>query len=260
MNYIIFILVISISYCATTVKIPVVKEAPPGFWEFMQGGKDIGIHVYKKNDSTIDNYDNIQKTIHGAILNELQRKRYFRIVDVSARSVRLNEIAFAQKIGLTKDISKELSIDGLLFIEIPGPPSWECKSSIVVRSSQTCAARNDQGKCTRYKTVSYNEYVKELIYVVYAKAKLVNLETAQSKEYTNSEPAKITKSSSNLTYSNCPSEQEGFNKALEVASASIGKNLSPEMEDYEVPIYENSAGISDNPKKKGSEIFIKLRN
>ncbi|HNH09196.1 MAG TPA: hypothetical protein PK683_11905, partial [Leptospiraceae bacterium] len=47
------LLVLIFLQCTTTVKIPVMNKSPQGFMEFMRGGRDIGMYVYKKDNADL---------------------------------------------------------------------------------------------------------------------------------------------------------------------------------------------------------------
>jgi hypothetical protein len=235
------------------------SKSPDGFLEFMRGGRDIGIYVYKKDNANMEVASDWRTTIHGSILNSIQRKGYFRIVDLSSREARLKEVAHSQRIGGLKDISKELSVDGLMFIEVPQTPASECKYSTSSKTKKECAAYNSQGQCMSYRDKTVIEHKRELFFTVYAKARLVNLETGQSREYTNTRPA-ILSNVSNFPNVSCPSMQEGFNQALLIASETIAEHLSPEMTQFEVPIYDDPDGIADSDIKSRVKDSLKVGN
>ncbi|MCB1178317.1 MAG: hypothetical protein KDK36_12100, partial [Leptospiraceae bacterium] len=245
--------------CSTTVKIPVMNNAPAGFMEFMKGGRDIGIYVYKKQGFNLNVSSDWRTTVHGAILNSIQKKGYFRIVDLSSREARLKEVAHSQRIGGMKDISKELSVDGLLFIEVTQPPSSECKTESRSRNDRVCSAYNNQGKCVSYRNQVVYTYIKTLVFTVYAKGRLVNLETGQAREYTNTTPA-VLSNRSNLPSSSCPTQQEGFDQALLVASEKITEQLSPEMSEFEVPLLDDGTGVVDSDIKSSVKDSLKGGN
>ncbi|MCX7998765.1 MAG: hypothetical protein N3A69_07410, partial [Leptospiraceae bacterium] len=240
--------------CSTGVKIPVVEKSPPGFQEFMRGGKNVGLYVYKSEKAQMNELGDWKTIIHGAILNALQEYRYFKIVDVSSREARLKEVAYNQKMGNLKDISKELSIDALLFVEVPLSPAHECKSNTYTTDKQVCVASDAVGKCLRYEMRRDLNYVKELTFTVFANARLVNLETGQTRQYANSEPV-ILKNTSQTPFVQCPSLLQGFNKAVEKASYNIAENLSPKMTDMEVPIYDSLDGVDRSSEKEVEKLL-----
>lgn len=249
-----FLLLGFLSYCSTGVKIPVVQKSPPGFQEFMRGGRNVGLYVYKADKVQFNEIGDWRSIIHGGVLNALQEYRYFKIVDVSSRETRLKEVAYSQKMGNLKDISKELSIDALLFIEVPMSPSHECKSNTYTTERQVCRASDANGKCLRYETRTELNFVKELTYTVFANARLVNLETGQTMQYSNTQPA-ILKNTSQTPLVECPSLLQGFNSAVQKASYNIADNLSPKMVDMDVPIYDSLDGV-DKSSKEDVEKFL----
>jgi len=248
MKYLLFVFLFTYIQCGTYIKVPVVEKSPPGFQEFMGGGRNLGIYVYKSETVSFSDTNNWKEVIHGSVLNAFQNYRYFKIIDVSSREARLKEIAYSQKIGNLKDLSRELSIEGLLFIEVPRPPSHECRSNTFTENKQVCVASDSAGKCLRYQTRTEVNFVKELTYTVFANARLVNLETAQSMQFTNSTPA-VLKNTSQFPVLDCPSLLQGFKKAVEIAAYNIADHLSPKMSDMSVPIYDSVDGITDKSSK-----------
>lgn len=250
----IFILIlIFISNCATTVKIPVVTHSPKDFNEFMHGGRNLGIYVYKKDNIQMDLNPSWKSTIEGAVVNSLQKKRYFKIVDVSTKEDRLKEVAFSQKMGGMKDLSKDLSVDALLFIHVPQSPKYECIDSSQKETKQVCESYDSNKKCTRYADKDYTVYKKTLYSTVFVNARLVNIETGQMLQHSNSEPSENAQTSTNRTVLKCPSKLSGFNYALNLASGSIADRISPTVKDMKVPIYKDAVGLSESSSNK-SEI------
>ena len=251
MNYFksfqVFLFILIFSYCTTGVKIPVVAKSPPGFQEFMRGGRNVGLYVYKSEKAQFNEIGDWRSVIHGGVLNALQEYRYFKIVDVSSREARLKEVAYSQKMGNLKDIGQELSVDALLFIEVPISPSYECKSNTYTTERQVCKASDANGKCLRYETRTELNFVKELTYTVFVNARLVNVETGQTKQYSNTQPS-VLKNTSQTPLVDCPSLLQGFNQAVEKASYNIADNLSPKMVDMDVPIYESLDGVDKSSK------------
>jgi hypothetical protein len=235
-------------HCSSTVKIPVVKSTPQGFEKFLGSGRELGLYVYKPNTTDLNTIPEWQKLIHSEVITAIRKKGYFTIVDLSNREARLKEIAYSQKMGNGKDISKELQVDVLLFVEVPNTPLYECKSFSRVSTKKVCRAYDPTGKCISYADQNYNIYTKELNYTVFARARLVNLETGENLEKSNTAPAKLTKESENSLI-DCPSTLEGFNSALIVASENIASNLSPVVEAMDVPIYDNADGITNSDVK-----------
>lgn len=257
------ILLLTILYlanCATTVKIPVVKSSPAGFNEFMQGGRNLGIYVYKNQGAEMgDMVSDWKTTVNGSVMNALQKKGYFKIVDVSSREARLKEVAFSQKMGGMKDISKDLSVDALLFVEVPQSPLFDCRESSKLLTRKECAVYDANRKCLSYVNKQYTQYQKELISTVFVKARMVNLETGQTIQHTNSEPARVTKTSESPHFE-CPSVLDGFNKALEVSSDAVADKLSPQVENLKVPLYDNADGIQSSSFKGDVQSLLSTGN
>ena len=247
-RYVLFYLVLITIGCATYVKIPIVKSTPPGFDETVGTGRNMGIYINKK-DSFFSENQNWKELIQGDILNKFQEKRYFRIVDVSNREARLKEITLSQMIGGSKSLSSELEIDLLLFIDIPQEPQSECKKYSNFITKKQCQRYDANGKCLSFIEKTFPEYTKELIYTVFVKARLINLENGRNIEHTNSEPAILKKTSSSPNI-DCPSGLEALNDALNIASSEITDKLSPIVIDIDIPIYKDDSGIQKSPNKK----------
>lgn len=235
------------SYCSTTVNIPIVKSYPQGFEESIGYGRNLGIFVSRSEDLRAS--ATWKTLIQGEILNKFQDKRYFRIIDIANRESRLKELVFSQKIGATKTLSSEFSIDLLLLVDVPQPPSSECNTYSRRISKQRCVRFDNSGKCVQYKSDYYIEYTKELVYSFFVRAKLIHLETGQNLEYTNSEPVVLRRTSAAANL-DCPSELEALNNAMELAADEITKRLSPTIVDVEIPIYKDDGGISKFEQKK----------
>lgn len=241
-----FIIIIN---CSTFIKIPVVKNSPPGFEQSMGVGRNLGIYVSKSEESIFRDIREWKYLIQGSVLNKFLEKRYFKIVDISKREARLKEVVFSQMMGVNKDITKDLPVDILLSIEIPQEPISECNQYTQFYFRQECAKIDAMGKCLRYVQKKIPEYSKVLTYTVFVKAKMMNLETGQSLEYTNSEPAVLTRKSGS-PFIDCPSKLEALNQALDIASEEIALRLSPSIEEIDVKVYKDDAGISESIRKK----------
>lgn len=245
---ILFLYISFLVNCATTVNIPIVKSYPSGYLESIGTGRNLGVYVSKSETET-DQNGNWLTLIQGEIVNKFQEKRYFRIIDLANREARLKEVVFSQKVGSTKTLSSELSIDLLLVIDVPQPPLYECKNYTNRISRQQCVRIDANGRCLQYRENYYNEYTKELIYSIFVRAKLIHLETGQNLEYTNSEPAILQKKSTSPNI-DCPSRLEAMNEALEVAANEIVSRLSPIVIDVKVPVYGDSDGIVSTSETK----------
>ncbi|MCB1140709.1 MAG: hypothetical protein H7A24_07860 [Leptospiraceae bacterium] len=243
-----FLIFLFLIDCASTVKIPIVKSTPKGFENFIGSGRDLGLYVYKSESANLAEVSDWKKVIQGEVIESIRKKGYFNLVDMSSRENRLKEIAYSQLMGKGKDISKELSVDVLLFIEIPQSPASECRNYSNVKTRQVCNRYDANGRCLNYIEQNYTQYGKQLSYTVFVKARLVNLETGENLENTNSSPA-ILKTESESPNFDCPSSLEGFKMALDKATSELSNNLSPTMEDMEVPIYDDGDGISDSDIK-----------
>lgn len=245
----IFFIIILIVSCSTVIKIPIVKSFPHGFEESMGNGRNLGLSINKSDDFSYGNSFDWKKLIQGSVINKFIEKRYFKIVDIANRENRLKEIAFSQMLGVNKDYTKDLPIDILLYIEIPQEPISECKkyTNFVVR--QECQQMDNMGRCLRYVQRRYPEYTKELTYTVFVRAKMIHLESGRNLEYTNSEPAVLRKTSSSPNI-DCPSALEALNEALNLAGEEIVEKLSPVMEELEVPVYKDDAGVKGSRFKK----------
>ncbi len=240
---------LNIINCSTIIKIPVVKNSPPGFEQSMGVGRNLGIYVSKSEESIFRDIREWKYLIQGSVLNKFLEKRYFKIVDISKREARLKEVVFSQMMGVNKDITKDLPVDILLSIEIPQEPISECNQYTQFYFRQECAKIDAMGKCLRYVQKKIPEYSKVLTYTVFVKAKMMNLETGQSLEYTNSEPAVLTRKSGS-PFIDCPSKVEALNEALNIASEEIAMRLSPSVEEIDVKVYKDDTGFSESLKKK----------
>ena len=249
-KFFVFIYLISILFnCSTFVKIPIVKNSPPGFEQSMGVGRNLGIYVSKSGDLIFRDIREWKHLIQGSVLNKFLEKRYFKIVDISKREARLKEVVFSQMMGANKDITKDLPVDILLSIEIPQEPISECNQYTQFYFRQECAKIDSMGKCLRYVQKKIPEYSKVLTYTVFVKAKMINMETGQSLEYTNSEPAVLTRKSGS-PFIDCPSKLEALNEALNIASEEIALRLSPLVEEINVKVYKDDTGFSESFLKK----------
>jgi hypothetical protein len=235
--------------CSTIVKIPIVKSFPQGFEESMGNGRNLGLSINKSEDFSYNTGFDWKRLIQGSVVNKFIDKRYFKIIDIGSREVRLKEIAFSQMMGVSKDFTKDLPIDILLYIEIPQDPIYECKkyTNFIVR--QECQQMDNMGRCLRYVQRRFPEYTKELTYTVFVKAKMIHLESGRNLEYTNTEPAILKKTSSSPNF-DCPSALEALNEALNLAGEEIVEKLSPVMEELEVPILKDDSGVKESNFKK----------
>ena len=249
LKLIVYYIILSIINCSTFVKIPIVKYSPPGFEESMGVGRNLGIFINKSDDTIFRGVRDWKHLIQGSVLNKFLEKRYFKIVDISRRETRLKEVVFSQLMGTNKDITKDLPVDWLLYIEIPQEPNYECKNYTNFYFRQECDRIDSMGRCLRYVQKKIPEYSKVLTYTVFVKAKMINLETGQNLEYTNSEPAILTRKSGS-PYIDCPSVLEALNEALNIASDEISSRLSPVMEEIEIKVYKDDTGFSESSRKK----------
>jgi tetratricopeptide (TPR) repeat protein len=255
--YFLFFTLLVCSNCVTTVKIPVVESAPSNFFATMKGTRTIGIFVDDAPNTSIDDWKN---TIHAGIEHALNDFNYFKIIDIKNRSQRLKEIGFAQQIGNDmRNLGTELSIQGLLYVEISEPPRYDCKLSTRSRSEKYCAARNKEGKCIREATRTIVSYEQTLTYTVFAKARLINIVSGQSLTAANSEPAILT-NSGGTPMTPCPSIAEGYSKGIQVASNTIVTTLSPKVRPYSIPLFSSTIGVKNSLKAKTVEAYLESGN
>lgn len=249
----IFFLFNVFSNCVSIAKIPVVESAPPNFFETMKGTRSIGIYVDDIPNSAIDDWKN---TIHASIENRLNNFNYFKIIDIKNRSQRLKEIKFAQQIGNDfKSLGAELSIQGLLYVEIPEPPKFDCKLSTQSRSETYCLARDKEGKCLKQGTRTITSYVQTLNYIVFANAKLINVSSGLSITAANTKPA-ILKNYGASPLVNCPSLTQGHSSAIQIASETIAETISPKVSPFSVPLFSSADGVRDDTKAKQVESHL----
>jgi tetratricopeptide (TPR) repeat protein len=248
------LLVLFLFSCATVVKIPVVETMPPDFLTIMKGGRNVAIYVDVES-SDAGRESDPKATIFGAVETALTEYRYFRLVDVKSKPERLKEVALSQMLGDVKGIIEELSLDGVLYLDVPQPPGGECKSGIDRIKKTRCTKTNKEGKCLQYQEYYVNLYVKTLSYTVFVRAKLVNVFTGRSIIFTNVEPA-ILKNSSEV-HASCPSETEGYSKALKIAANNIVKNVSPRMIDYKIPLLTSTDGVTISENKSAVKSYLK---
>ncbi len=250
------LLVIFLFSCATVVKVPVVETMPPDFLNIMKGGRNVAIYVDAPEGSDAGKESADPKsTIYGAIESALIEYRYFRLVDVKSKPERLKEVALSQLLGDVKGIVAELSLDGVLYLDVPQTPQSECKSSIDKIKKTRCTKTNKEGKCLQYQEYYVNLYIKTLYYTVFVRAKLVNVFTGRSIVFTNVEPA-VLKNSSEVLVS-CPSETEGYSKALKIAANNIARSVSPKMVDYKIPLLTSADGVTISENKSEVKKYLK---
>jgi len=246
--------------CVAYVKVPVVTKMPEGFMETMRGGKKVGIvFVPPKQPPSWFAQMDWSRVILGEANNMLVRYRYFKIVDVSqkTRQARLQEIARSSSgmTGGTKTIGKELSIDGLIFFEIPQQPLTNCRvTSRLVRVcraySRYCSSRYSDGRCSNWsRRCDYwgteRRYTAIRTTTVFLQARLVNVETGLSKAFSNSEPY-----TSRVHGPSCASALDNFNKAAIIAAGKVIARISPVVSDLKVPTEIKPIGVPDKLQKK----------
>ncbi len=197
--------------CATTIKVPVVQHMPSRFMDVMKGGDRIGIIPVSTDQTPGTEYGDWSSTIQGAAENAFQEYGFFKIVDISSRKERLRELAHTHS-GITqeqKQIGQELTIDGLLYLEVPRAPASYCHVDTRWEQKQDCVEYRDK-KCVRHVVRRYQVRTGVREMTVFLKAKLVNLETGESLQYMHTKPYSIFSSTG---ISQCPSELEAFNRA-----------------------------------------------
>jgi len=252
-GYIALSVILLFSNCITTAKIPVVESAPPNFYETMKKARSIGIYVDDIQDSSTDDWKN---TIHSGIKSALNDFNYFKIVDIKNRSQRLKEMSFAQQMGTEMlSIGNELSIQGLLYVNIPEPPRYDCRLSTYSKEETYCAEKDKEGKCIKQATRKVITYEQTLTYTVFVNAKLINVTSGQSIVATNTESA-ILKNSGETPNVPCPSLSEGYVSAVTIASNIIVETISPKVRPFSIPVFTKPTGVSDESKSKTVESYL----
>ncbi|HMW07995.1 MAG TPA: hypothetical protein PK079_18135 [Leptospiraceae bacterium] len=243
--------------CVTTAKIPVVESAPPNFYETMKGARSLGIFVDDIPNSSEDDW---KKTIHSGIESALNDFKYFKIVDIHNRSQRLKEMSFAQKMGdEIRSLGSELSVQALLYVQIPEPPQYDCKLSSSSKKETSCVLRDKDGKCLKNISRNIITYEKTLRYTILANAKLIHISSGQMLVASNSEPAILTNRGKSMNIS-CPSRSEAHLRAIQIASNNIANTISPRVRPFSIPLFTSAVGVKDEDRIKEVESYLKRGN
>ena len=256
-KYISLSALILLCQCVTTAKIPVVESAPPNFYQTMKGVRSIGIYVDDIADSKSDDWKN---TIHTGIEHALNDFNYFKIVDIKNRSQRLKEMSFAQQMGSElKSLGNELSIQGLLYLNIPESPKHDCQLSTYSKEETYCAEKDKEGKCTKQATRKIIMYEQTLTYTVFVNAKLINTTSGQTIVAANTDSA-VLKNSGESSSVSCPSVSDGYASAVQIASVNIAEIISPKVRPFSIPVFTSAVGVNDESNSKLVESYLKRGN
>lgn len=231
---ILFFTMLILGSCKThTLNVTVASSVPPKFIEVMKGGNRIA--VFSKKDKR--NNTDWKHQLEGAIKNELNHAGYFTIVDVASRKDRLEAIAFSNS-GMTaeaKEIGKEMSVDGFLYLTTASEPKTECTRESREVKKEVCVAKDKEGKCTKTNIKYETKWTSTLLVNVYMEGILVNLETGRTLGHAITETQKFRKSQKD-----CPSELEAIEKATEKGAEELVSRISPVMTQMEIEVFNDT--------------------
>jgi hypothetical protein len=238
-----------VSSCATTLPIPVVKKAPERYMEVMGNKKRVGIVLGNVQTVPGMGKDDFRSSIESETVQAVQKAGYFTIVDLESRKKRMEEIAYTQS-GMTNEmraIGQEVSADGLLYINAPQPPRADCKVEINHITEKVCTAYDASNKCLRYTDRQRTESTGKLTVALSVSGKLVNIETGEALLHSYNESTEYKSSSGDPS---CPSVLSGISSATKKAATSIAEGLSPVVEEYKVPVYDDADGVDKANKSQ----------
>ena len=238
--------------CKTYIKIPVAVNISSEFSSVMQGGKSIALVAVLPDNVNMGEYGDWDTTLHGIMTNTLRKYGYFNFVDAGSRKDRLREAAYS-KAGVTatqKQLGEEMSIDGLLYIEIPRQPTHSCQ--VTSRTVSYCATEVYDLEKKKWKCASQSSYIEKFGYLtmnVTMQIRLVNVQTGQYLSRMHSE------TEVHQTQSNCLSFLEGFNLTAKKAAWNLAAKFSPKITPLEAPVEDGLTGVPD-PLKNSVETFL----
>ncbi len=262
-----FLSIFFLSRCGATlpVKMPRFPTGSTGeqLKSVMKGKRIIGIVALKPSEQVareITYVDDWAGTLENRVSAELSSRGYFKIVDISNRKNRLQELAHTHT-GLTsaqKAIGQEMAVDGLLYLNMTAPPVSECRSEVLssgltygkaaLQLGLAMAANVDTGKVE----ASAPTGVRYL--TVFIQGKLVNIETGQSISYSHTKPYRLPGKVGNR---DCPSELKAFHGALNEAAKELVDHLSPGIITMNVPLEKS---VKDIPGDTGKVVKQHLEN
>ena len=260
------LLLSTVAYCATKVKIPVLTSAPKEVMSMMEGKKSVGVIAVASKENFLQKLGlqiDWTKTIQGAVNNAFQKWAYFKMVDLESRRAQLEQLAYSRT-GLTtgaQSIGKQLNADGLLFITMTAPPLQECKiekrfSAGAALGAAVALARGTGGSTEVEKDTGV------LYLTVFVEARLVRTTTGQVISFQNNRPFKLDNDVGNRQ---CPSILKAFDKGMDMAGARIATKLSPRVQEIAVPIVTDPVGAPEKllarveKSLKLGERFIKAK-
>ncbi len=248
-----FLIIGFFSQCGSYIKIPVVTSMPADFLNVLQGGKKIGIAATVKPDMAFESTSgDIAAVLKGSTENALQGFGYFTMVDIASRQDRMKELVRSQQ-GLTQfalEAGKEFAINGLIYLNVPQNPIYECKTRRFIKEVQDCPKK---GKCSTIKV----PYISKILFTtVFIQAKLVNTETGRSLSYSYQKPFEIENSAPSNQGVDCPARSQGFDAAARRASFTVAKHLSPEVRMVDIVVGSEPIGVA-GPHQKSVEALLK---
>ncbi len=242
--------------CSTgiPVKIPKYPTGNVGeqLKEVMGYKRNIGIVSFHKTSFVDPIRGQLGSTIKALLEDELSRKGYYRITDISSRLDRLREIEFSQS-GLTeeqKTIGKELAIDGFFYVFPSGSPGSECTSE----TSYLTETRQYKDSTGKLITKSYQKPVQTMVryYTLPVTARLVNVENGRSVSASYRQAYRLSGVAGSRM---CPSLLDAQSRAIAEAAEKLADALSPTMEEYKIPLSHDVDEVAEAHKKQTEELL-----
>lgn len=193
------------SGCASTVRLPVVTQAPDRFFPAFSRLRTIGLFIVPNSNLKPE----WKALTAGSIENELHNAGYFNLVDVSHREDLLSELAF-QASGITRE-STQIGVwdetDGLLFLEFFQPPVF-CQRSDIFSGYQS---------------------------FVFLRASLVDVKTSRRLSVTLSDP---------ISTSACGDKAALLAQAVAQIAVKVADGVSPRVAQTPIPLSEDAGDVS----------------
>ena len=177
---------------------------------------------------------------------------YYKIVDLSNRKQRLQELAYSQS-GLTEEsleIGREIQAHTFFIVRMTKAPQIKCKIEEVedyVTAAIAITARSIADPKGKSAVVDTGRPTGVLYVSMFIDGRLSNLETGRSVSHFYSQTLRFPSDPGNRI---CTTPDASFEKIVINAGRALALNLSPKMTRLSVPLMNSSPDIAKKLRKK----------
>ena len=247
-----------LSGCATTIPVAIPrypKKKGAQLRDILGGRRNLAVVAAKFDKKYASQLGNSaqswNQSIEAVVSKTLGELGYYKIVDLSNRKQRLQELAYSQA-GLTEEsleIGRELQVHSFFVVRMTKAPQIKCKVEEVedyLTTAITITARSII-QPQEAGAINTGRPTGVLYTAMFIEGRLSNLETGRSVSHFYSQTLRLPSKAGNRS---CSAPESSFEKIIINAGQELARNLSPKMTRLSVPLMKDSPDLRGKVRKE----------